>query len=282
MTGMPDEVNVLHTSVLANDDELVIRYEGKGIAVGARLAIDLEEYHVIAVASTTPESTVTVIPAFNGSTPAAHNAGALIRVNPKFSDWRILRAMNQCIKTLHGEGLYRIRSTDFSYLPAQAGYNLDIDDMVSIWRVRFNTPGPEKRWPVLTQQDYYIDQQPDSVEFPGGQQLVLRTPGYPGYTVRVSYRARFGGPLVAVTDDIETVTGLPESSHEIPALGAAYRLLAGRDIKRSFLDSQPEPRRSDEVPPGAARNAMLPILELFYRAVDREISLLNRRFPQQT
>jgi len=281
MTGQPDKVNVLHADVIAGATTLQLRHELKGVDAGTRLTIDLEEFHVISKTGNTPESTVTVIPQFGGSSPAAHLAGALIRVSPQFSDWRIARRINKCIETLSGEGLFRILSTDFLYNPAQAGYNLDADDLIDIWRVRYDYPGPNNNWPVLNARDYYLDQAADITEFPDSKQLVLRVPGYPGHKIRVSYRSGFSATLSSPTQDVEVITGLHISAHDIPVLGAAYSLLAGRDVKRSFLSRQPEPRRQDEVPPGAATNAMMPLVEKYYRAINREISFLNRRYPQQ-
>lgn len=280
MTGQPDTVNVLHADVAANATTLQLRYELKGIDAGARLAIDLEEYHVISKTGTSPESTVTVIPAFGGSVSAAHTAGAIIRVNPQFSNWRISRYVNKCLEGLVGEGLYQVKTIDFTYNPAQAGYNLNASDLIDIWRVRYDYPGPSNDWPVLQPQDYYLDQAADTSEFANGKQFVLRQGGYPGHKVRISYRAGFT-LLTSVAQDVEAIAGLHASAHEIPPLGAALRLLVGRDIKRSFLNRQPEPRRQEEVPSGAATNAMLPIAEKYYRAIDREISVLTRRYPPQ-
>lgn len=280
MTGSPDKVNVLHTSILAGDDTLVLRYASQGVAAGTRLAIGLEEFHVIETSGTTAEATITVIPAFNSSTAAAHNAGDLVRITPQFSDFRIARAINRCIESLPGDGLFQIKSVDFDYIPATAGYNLNTPDMLSVWRVRYKIPGPSKSWPVMEARDYYLDNAADTTDFVGGRQLLLRMPGFPGNKIRVSYHATLP-PLTVPADDVQAVTGLLPSAHEIPAMGAAFRLLVGRDIKRSFLNAQPEPRRADEVPPGAATNAMLPLAESYYRAIEREIELLNRLYPQQ-
>lgn len=280
MTGQSDIINVLHADIAANATSLQLRHELKGVEVGSRLAIDLEEFHVISKTGTVPESVVTVIPAFGGSVAAAHTAGAIVRVNPQFSNWRISRYVNKCLESLVGEGLFQVKTVTFTYNPSQAGYNIDASDLIDVWRVRYDYPGPVNDWPVLSVRDYYLDQAADISEFVNGKQLVLRRGGYPGQKVRMSYRAGFT-LLSSLTQDVETISGLHASAHEIPPLGAAFRLLVGRDIKRSFLNRQPEPRRQEEVPVGAATNAMLPIAEKYYRALDREITVLTRRYPPQ-
>lgn len=279
MTGQPDKVNVLHAPYTALDDELVLRYPNQGINPGTRLGIGLEEFHVLSISGSTAEATVTVIPAYNGSTSANHSAGDLVRISPQFSDWRISRAIKDCLASLTSEGLFRIQDLEFNYTPAKSGYNISAADLIDIWRVTFDYPGPQRDWPRLGPRDWFLDNNPDETDFPGGRSLILRVAGYPGFPVRVSYRA-FIGTLVNLADDVQATTGLLPSAHEIPPLGAAIRLLSGRDVKRTFLDQQPEPRRSDEVPPGAATNAMLPIMQAYREAIVREVTLLHRLYPQ--
>lgn len=281
MTGKTEIINVLDVGVSPGDDSLQFRYTLQGVSVGSRLAIGLEEYHVVEPPSgTAPQSTVTVIPGFNGSVQAAHTAGDLIYVNPQFTSFRISRAVNRCLESLSGDGLFQVKAVEFDYNPSQAGYNISATDLLDIWRIRYDEPGPANDWPVLRPQDYHLDNSPNAAEFPGGRQLVLHRGASPGQTVRVSYRAEFA-PLVDLSDDVTTDSGLQDSAHDIPPFGAAIRLLAGRDVKRSFLTQQPEPRRQEEVPPGAASQAMLPLVQQYYSAIDRELSVLHRLYPIQ-
>lgn len=281
MTGKPDILNVLDSDVLANATSLPFRFTVRGVDVGTRLVIGLEEYHVVESPSTSnPGTSITVLPAQNGSSSTAHTGGDVIYVAPQFSAFRISQELNVCLASLPGEGLWRIKTLDFDFNPAQAGYNFTSTDVLDIWRVKYDYPGAANNWPVLEPRDYRLDQNADTSEFPGGKMLVLLKGGAAGHTVRVSYRASFA-PLVNLADDVEVVAGLPLSSHDIPPLGAAIRLLAGRDVKRSFLTQQPEPRRQDEVPPGAATQAMTPLLQQYYAAINREMRVLLRKYPQQ-
>lgn len=278
MTGQPDRVNVLSASIDDNPLTVSINFlhEPKGIAEGTHLSIGLEDMYVVSASG----STATVIRAYNGTTISAHTTGDLIRINPQFTDFRIGRNLNRCLESLSGDGLFRILDAEFTYSPAVRGYNLSLPNLLRVWRVRYDYPGPQRDWPVLLPQEYTIDQNPDEGDFPGGVQIVLKDGGYPGRSVRVSYKAQFG-TLTSLSDTLETTAGLHSTAHEIPAMGAAFRCLTGREIKRSFLTRQPEPRRQQEVPPGSANQSMRPLVEAYYEAIDREVRVLHTRYPDQ-
>lgn len=281
MSEQPENLNVLDVGVSANAVSLQLRNELRQIDVGARLAIGLEVYQVIATpSSTVPGSSVQVIPAIGGSTSTSHSAGDLVYVNPQFSDFRIGRQVNHCLQSLHSHHLFRIRNVFLDYIPATSGYNLNAFDLIDIWRVSYDVPGPARDWPMLLPGDYHLDQSADTGDFANGKQLVIHQGGYPGHQVKVSYRAMFS-PLANLADDVEVVSGLHAGGHDIPPLGAAIRCLYGREVKRSFLTRQPEPRRQEEVPPGAANQSITPLARAYYEAIDRELSFLRRKFPMQ-
>lgn len=282
MTGQPDKVNVLDLDIdaLTSSTLVQLRYALEGIDIGSRLSIGPEIMHVISKSGNIPLSQATVIRAYMGSAPVAHTAGSLVRVNAQFSDWNIMKQINKCLLGLSGHGLYQIKPFEFTYVPAIAGYPITAADMIDVWRVSYTYPGPEKDWPILRKTDWTLNQHANTTDFPTGKQLVLHQGGYPGSLVRVSYKARFG-TLVNLSDDVETITGLPLTAHEIVPMGAAMRLLYGREIKRSFLNRQPEPRRQSEVPPGAALRSMSALVQAYYDTIDREVRVLHRHYPEQ-
>jgi hypothetical protein len=283
MTGQQDRINLLDLTINASVTTVQFRYDPQSVVPNARIAVDLEEMHIISVSGSSAGATATVIRGFNGSTAASHDAGAVIRVSPQFSNWRIAQEVNDELSDLSAPnvGLFRIRPIEFTFNPAVMGYNLTATDMIDIWRVRFDVPGPEKNWPVMRRDEWYLDQDANTTDFAGGKQLVLRRPAFPGHTVRVSYKASFGGPLTALADDVLSVAGLHTEAHDILALGAALKLTMGRDIKRSFMESQPEPRRSSEVGTSAGQIAMRPILGKYADRIQSELTRLNERYPEQ-
>lgn len=283
MTGQQDRINVLQTTVDASIETVQFEHEAKGLVPNARFAIELEEFHTIAASGTAPGSTATVIRGFGGSTAAAHTAGAIIRIAPQFSDWRIAQEINQELQDLSAPnaGLFRMRNYEFTFSPARAGYDIPVTDMIDVWRVNYDSPGPLHDWPVFNRRDWFLDQSASTSDFSSGNQLVLRQAASPGRTVKVAYKAKFGGPLTALSDNILTVTGLHVEAHQLLSLGAAISLAMGRDIKRSFMESQPEPRRSSEVGTSAGQIAMRPIISMYQSQLVSEVTRLQQRFPEQ-
>jgi hypothetical protein len=114
--------------------------------------------------------------------------------------------------------------------------------------------------------------------FASGNMLQLYEPAAPGRAIRVKYRAPFG-QLVNLTDNVGTVTGLPDSAMDIPPMGAAMRLVAPREIKRNFTESQGEPRRSEEVPPGAVAGSWRGLAGMRAQRILSEAMRLAAMYP---
>lgn len=282
MSGTQDRLNVLQTSIDNAITSIQFTHELKGVVENARISIGLEEMHVLSVPGTAPGSSATVIRGYGGSPKLAHAAGDIIRVNPKFSDHRIKSEVNDELQGLSSprSGLFQMKFVEFDYNPAVAGYNINATDLIDIWRVRYDMPGPTLEWPVLRRDEWYLDQHANTTDFPQGIQLVLRCPGFPGHAVRVSYKAKFS-LVTNDTDDILAVSGLHDEAHRILPYGAAIGLTVGREVKRSFLTRQPEPRRSDEVPSGAAARATAILASNYTEFVQEEVERLLQRYPEQ-
>lgn len=278
MTGQPDRVNVLDSNITNSVDTLTLRYTGKGIADGSILVIGVEEMRVITISNTGASSTVTVI---RGSNAVAHNAGDTVYVNPQFSSKRIAGYVNAGLDNISGDGLFQILNATAITSTIAFSYDLGtLPNFLSVWRVRYDEVGPANAWPVLRPDEYYVDQSPNSTDFTGPA-LFLKS-GVPlGRRIQVTYKAGFNR-LTNLTDDVETVSGLHREAHDIPALYAAMCMLAGREVKRSFTNRQPEPRRAEEVPAGHANQAMLPLLHRYEDRIKVEKKRLHRKYPGAT
>lgn len=274
MTGQPDRLNELSGSMTDSQDNVPLVHGVDGINPGARLTVGLEEMHVLSART----NSATVIRGFGGSTATTHDSGDTVYVNPQFSPYHVSREINRAFDTLSSDGLFRIKDAEITYIPTRSGYDLSFDaDFIDIWRVRYDSPGPSRRWRVLRPQEWYVDLDPDAGDFPSGAQLVLLNGGFPGHTVRVSYKAGFA-KLSALSDQA-SVSGLHSEAFDLLPLAAALRITTGREIKRSFLNRQPEPRRQEEVPPGAARQSRVDLIGLYLERLSSETARLRRRYP---
>lgn len=244
------------------------------ISVGpqAVLAVDLEEMLVF---TNTGVAITSMQRGWNGSAAAAHAAGALVEVNPLFSDWRILNELNAELNSLSPQ-IYQVKTVTITATVASS-YDL-ATDVLDVLAVQYNSYGPSEDWPQLGRWALLTNQ--DTAEFASGRALRLFEMPAPGRTIRVTYAAPLG-TLAALTDTVETVTGLPASAVDIPAIGAAARLLSSREARRSQVDQQPEPRQAADVPPGSARSAASQLFALRDRRIKEESAKLSRLYPSR-
>lgn len=270
-----DEVNQLNGSITNSATSLTVEFTAGGIQRGALLAIDLEVIHVWSVASLT----ATVKRGMMGSTAASHADDALVYVNPRFTDWQILQALNDELAALSSpeNALFRVRTVDLTAAAARDGYDLtSVTDMIDILEVRWKgyTTGS---WPMLT--SWTVARDMATTEFASGMALLLYdTPG-PGRAVRVRYSAPYA-LLTTAAQDVLTQTGLHTQAHDIPPLGAAARLLAGREARRASYDAQPESRQAADVPPGTNRQAAGGLLALRDMRIREESARLHALYPR--
>lgn len=277
--GSLDQRNKLSAPFTAGGTTLSFTYDLGKLAKGTLLEIDLELFYVWSVDATA--KTAVVDGAQLGSTPANHSTAALVTVSPKFPQFSILKALNEDLYDLSSpaNGLFQVKTVDIAYNASLSGYDLTASvDPLSIVDLRYKSGASDAYWPPI--RDYEISRNMATTEFASGTAVFLIQGGMPGQTIRVKYRGGFS-PLVNTTDDVLTVAGLPLSAHDIPPLGAAVRLVAGREIKRNFTESQGQPRRADEVQPGAIGASAKQLSALRQQRIAAESARLVDQYPIQ-
>jgi hypothetical protein len=123
-----------------------------------------------------------------------------------------------------------------------------------------------------------VERKADTAVFPSGLSLKLDEGGFPGRPIRVQYKAPFTTPLVNPTDDVLAVTGLHTQAHDIPVLGAMVRLMSSREFKRTFSESQGEPRRAQEVPVGSSLTGLKGVMVLRADRIEAERTRLEKMY----
>jgi hypothetical protein len=276
-SGARPELNKLNEALDATETDVDFLYAAGSIVRGSILSIDLELMLVWAVIG----STATVQRAYMGTTAATHSTGAIVEVNPRFSNFAIFRALNAELASFSSpvNGLYQVKTVDLTYSPAKAGYDLtSVADLIDVIEVRWKgyTTGD---WPLVRR--WAITRDMATAEFASTKALLLYEGVGPGRTLRVRYKAPFV-PLASLTSDVQTVSFLPTTANDIPPLGAAARLVAPREVRRAFMESQPEPRSANDTPPGANRNAAGGLLALRNQRLREEAARLHRSYPTLT
>lgn len=274
-----DSLNLLAADIGLLTTEIPLTYPLNAVRAGTLLSVDLEVMYVWEVNDAA--TTATVQRGWQGSTPAAHATETLVTVNPRYTDWAIFDALNSELRSLSVNGIYQIRTADITAESGRLGYDLSMTGFLSIAEIRWQLPGTvSKEWPELT--DYTVDNDLPTSDFPSGTALFL-TGELPAaqQTIRIRYRAALGA-LANLYDDVQIVTGVPATALDIPPLGAALRLAAGRPVGRSQYDAQGDTRRPDEVRVGDVLQAPSALRLEYQQRISEEAGRLRQQWPSRS
>lgn len=279
-SGRYDPINKVTSSLNSSETSVTFTYGLGGIQAGSYICVDLEMMYVWQVTNVST-NTVTVERGVLGSTAAAHSAGALATLNPKFSDYAIFTALNAELDDLSSpqNGLFKVTNVTLTYNAAVRGYNLtSATDVREILTVQAETTGPEKAWPYL--KNFTLRRNADTTDFASGFAVILEESGWQGRDIRVAYATKFS-PFTATSDNIASVTGLPANANDIPPVGAALRLQYLREGQRNFNEAQPDTRRATETPPGSQLQGARGLEILRRRRIAAESVRLRRDYPHR-
>ena len=277
MSGYVENRNKLSAAYTKGGTSLTFSYPPDGIRPGARLSIGTNTFYVWTVSG----QQATVSAAEDGSTDQDAPIGSLVRVSPRFTDDEIVKALAADLNDLSSpaNGLFGIGTVDLTYNAILNGYDLGptAGDLISIYEVKYLTPGPQMDNPRIHTTGWRLNRNAISSQFPSGISLQLFEPAYPGYNVRVVYRSNFTMPTTLYAN--VSATGLLPSAYDIPPLGASIRLMAGREIKRDFTESQGDTRRAGEVPAGAVAASSRNLQILRQQRITSEAAKLEAIYP---
>lgn len=270
-----EELNKLAADYTAGAASLTFTYPPQSIAAGADLEIGAEVLRVMSISG----QTVQVMGAQLGTVAANHTTGDTIIVNPRFYAHSIISDLNNAMNDMSGAGLYRENAIDVTFNPVVSGYDLTGSDpttVLDILEIRYRETGPTKRYPVI--RGWSLLRNMDATVFASGTAFIIDQGGFPGLPLRVRYSSSFTD-LVNLTDGLVAVAGVAPTANDLPPIGAAIRQMMGRDVKRSFLESQPDTRRSAEVPPGVAQGAITTLRRMWDEGVSGERMRQLQRYP---
>lgn len=274
LSGTIEERNKLATTVSSSDTSFVMSYDLAGLRAGTVFEIDSELVYIWEAVS--GSKTVTVDRGYMGTTAASHTAGAVVTLNPRFPKAQMLEALNQDIDDLSSplNGLYRVVSTSIDYNGSDRQTDLtgatSVLDLIDV-RLRYL----DSDYPVIRMTRLQRDL-PTS-DFPSGYAIVFDESVMAG-SLRVRYKAPFTR-VSTISDSIQSVANIPTTMEDILELGVMSRVLSVREVKRNFIESQGDTRRSDEVGAGAMRDSFSNILRLRRDRIIAEAAKLARQYP---
>jgi hypothetical protein len=297
LSSLREETDQLGASVGANATLLTLATGEQlgSITSGTILQVDWELFYVESAIS---PSSINVIPGYYDSTSTTHAANALITVNPRFPAVALIKAINDELDELSapGNGLFQPLEFTIFCNPVLTGYdctdqNTSISvapgNLIDVLQIETHEFGPEQRWPRVPQSGYRLSRNVDTGFFPSGMSIkILNQANYfPGQPIRITYKAPFNisasqvyTPLANPTDDVIAVAGLHQQAHDILPLGAAIKLMAFREVKRSFTEEQPAPRMATEVPVGSSEEAIKELKLQRQARIDQERARLENQW----
>lgn len=277
-----EPMNKLAAPLTAGTTTLSFLYAIDQIQAGSYVEVGLELMYVWSVEPATRSAVVQR--AQLGSVATTHDTGDIARVNPRFPDFAILKAINDDIVDLSspGNGLYAVRSATVSSVGGRTGYDLSgTAGLIDIIEVRYDGRDSSQSWPLLP--SWSLARQVDTADFPSNLTLNTNVGIGGGRALHVLYKGSFA-KLTSLADDVETVAGLAPTMLDLPPMGAAVRMVAPREIKRNQTEAQGEPRRAAEVGPGAVAASLRGIAALRANRIaaeaNRLVAAYPTRFPQ--
>lgn len=274
LSGTVEQRNKLAVTINATTTSVVVSYDVAGLRPGSVFEIDSELFYVWEVNSGT--KTLTVERAFNGTTAAAHTAGAIVTVNPRFPRAQVLEAINDELADLSSpmHGLFQVKSIDIDYNGSDDFLNLasvaSILDIISV-HVRYTSDD------YINIRRFKLVRDLPTDDFSSGFALRFDEAVRQG-RMRIVYKAPFTS-LTNETQNLVTFGGLPATCEDIVNLGVQIRLMAPREIKRNFTESQGDTRRPDEVPAGAVGSSITNLIRMRRDRITAEAARLTRQYP---
>lgn len=230
-----------------------LEFDAKGVVPGSVIGVGVEDIFVLEASS---DVVTKCIRGFRGSTAVTHTTGELITVDPRFTRFRMMKAMQQEVASW-GARLYAVNGETISLAADTRGYSLAALGSRFLHVIQAQaepttiyTPN-SSTWPDV---EFRVAREMDSSDFSGGNAIFFNDYLYQGTgrRVRLTFAYRFDPSTWTVNSDPVVDTGLAESMLDIPPLGAAWRLMISQEVRRTDSSAQGQSRRAEEVPAAAA------------------------------
>jgi len=275
LSGTIEERNKVSNSLSTSDTSLTLLYDLGGIRAGAVIEVDSELMYVWDAASGT--KTITVDRGYNGTTVATHAANAIAKINPRFPRSMMLEALKNDIIDLSSpvNGLYAtvVRSVAYNGSDRMIEMPSITPTVFEVMDIRLEYLNSDH--PSLTRVRHERNVQ--LVTANGPRDVLVFDESVMAGTVWYTTKEEFS-PLTSEATELSTLS-IPSNLEDILELGTMIRCMSSREIKRNFIESQGDTRRSDEVPPGSTSNSINNLVRLRRDRIIAEAARLGRQYP---
>lgn len=274
LSGTVEPRNKLSSTINSSATSVVTTYALEGLRQGQTFEIDSELFYIWEADNGT--KTLTVERGYAGTTAASHSAGALIKTSPRFPRAQLLEAINDELADLSSpvNGLFAVKTVDIDYNGSDTMIDFtgvtNVIDLLSV-SVRYLTDD----YPVARKVRLVRDVPTD--DFPSGLALRFDQGVFPG-RLRIVYKAPYTAASSESTN-LVTASGVQESVIDLLVLGCQIRMMAPREIKRNFTESQGDTRRAEEVGAGAVAGSITNLMRMRRDRIIAESARLKRAYP---
>jgi hypothetical protein len=274
LSGTVEARNKLASTINSSATSITTTYALESLRAGQVFEIESEMLYIWE--ADTASKTLTVQRGYNGTTAAAHTAGAIVTASPRFPRAQVLEAINDEIMDLSSpmHGLFKVETLNITYNGSDRMINLtsaaNVIDLLNV-SVRYQNDD----YPVTRKVKLVRDLPTD--DFASGYALKFDQNVYPG-RLRIVYKTTYSG-VTSESTDINTTCGIQESITDIVTIGTQIRLIAPREIKRNFTESQGDTRRAEEVGAGAVTASISNMKQLRKDRITAEAAKLARAYP---
>lgn len=268
MTGQRMARAKLGADLNASETDVTLANVQGGLYEGSVLQVGFEAMGVWSYV----DPTASVQRGDYGSTAATHTTGDVAEIDPIFPRYRVLRAIQDELLVLDGDpSIYAPTVVSFTSDEPNDIYDLGANEIHGILDVDQLIDGvwaPADDWQVvrgLTGQPGYT----------GDVGLIINN-GASGATTRVAYKGALGS-IDENTADVAATVGL--DILPLLAVGATLHLIAGREVKRTFIEHQGSARRANEVAPFQTLSSGRELEKLYKRLRTQLVSQLYSQYP---
>lgn len=283
------EVNVLGALLTASATATTVTmtYDlAASLRSGAIISIGNELMRVISVSPNSRE--VTVIRGWQDSAPEAHASGAEVGINPRFTRFDIFDALIDELDSWAPD-LFYVSDHEFTVaedaqtveLPVQFANALGV---VAIRGQAETRAVDSTTWPQLEFRLQRGDPAVWSQAAASGLAIRLLSGVHsrsrqPAGKVLVTVAMPFATTPIVATTDLVVTSRLATSMLDVLHLGVKARLMGDDEYGRTGRTTQDEPRRTEEVPPGASWQISGGTLQRYERRFAREVQRLRLLYP---
>ena len=272
-TYRQDRVTYLTQAATSGDLTLYVASTeniGKGI-------IEIEDEMILVDSYDRQSNTLVVAPfgrGYNSTTAAAHNANSKVVITPTYPRAAIKRAVNDTVNAVYPK-VFAVGSTPVSFLASRTTYEIPAS-AIQILSMAWQSVGPTKEWLPIRQWRW--DPIAYSPSFTSGRTVSIYDNVLPGRTINIVY-AKMPTVMSALTDDFETVTGLPSSMRDVIIYGAAWRLSSYIDPARISITSAAADEFDAKRPYGTGTNVTKGLQALYQQRLEEESLKQKIQFP---